>query len=55
MTTHKCSCGEKGYEGIFSAVYWKCPKCGKYNKFKAPKEKATEAKPIEAVPHRAGG
>lgn len=31
MMTGKCNCGEKGYEGIFSQVTWKCGSCGKQN------------------------
>lgn len=26
-----CSCGESGYEGIFTSVTWTCGKCGKTN------------------------
>jgi hypothetical protein len=31
LRTKACVCGEKGYEGIFTAVDWKCGKCGKKN------------------------
>ena len=54
MTTTNCSCGEKGYEGIFRMVLWTCPKCGKVNKYITPKSK--KPKPIvkEAVAHPSG-
>ena len=34
VRSKNCSCGEKGYEGIFDSITWTCQACGKNNKWR---------------------
>ena len=48
--TENCKkCGEKGYEGIFSAVSWTCPKCKTQNKWKEKKNGKTEKNKVQSI------